>query len=196
MIISIEKKFIFVANLKTASTSIESALRPHGDIVVRRSELGKHLAFSEIQKRFSWLFEVLDEQVFFKFGVIRDPVDYTISLYRSHMDEKFRDSPGLYTGNMSFEEFLEQWVPKNRGQMQPQINKFKDQNGEYALNRLIFFEDLKKSFPQVMKEVGIPEIELPNLNVSPGSKVEVDDFSVSIIKNIFSEDYEAINMFC
>lgn len=84
--------------MKTASTSIEAALRPHGDIVVRRSELGKHLLFSDIQSRFSWVFKEIREDGFCKFCMVRFPMDYVLSLYRSHADKKFKENPDLYTG--------------------------------------------------------------------------------------------------
>lgn len=192
MIISIEKKFIFVANLKTASTSIEAALRPHGDIVVRRSELGKHLPYAEIQKRFRWVFSAISESEFFKFGVIRDPLDYALSLYKSHRDEKFKNNHRLYTGDMSFDDFLEKWVPNNKGQLQPQIDRFVDINGNLALDQLIIYSDLEKKFPEVMSKVGIPEIELPNMNVSPKSDVDVTDSARLHIATLMGRDYKAI----
>ncbi|MCL7745479.1 sulfotransferase family 2 domain-containing protein [Guyparkeria hydrothermalis] len=192
MIISIEKKFIFIANLKTASTSIESELRPHGDIVVRRSELGKHLPYAQIQKRFKWLFDVIDEGEFFKFGVIRDPVDYALSLYKSHRHEKFKDNPRLYTGDMSFDDFMEVWVPNNKGQLQPQIDRFIDIDGNLSVDQLIVYSDLDKRFPEVMKKLGIPEITLPRMNVSPDFEVEVTDYAKSRLKTLMERDYKAI----
>lgn len=192
MIISIEKKFIFIANLKTASTSIEAALRPHGDIVVRRSELGKHLPYSEIQKRFNWLFKVIDEKEFFKFGVIRDPLDYALSLYKSHRHDKFKDNLKLYTGNMSFDEFIDVWVPNNKGQLQPQIDRFIDSKGELSLDQVIIYKDLEKSFPDAMRKIGVPEIVLPRMNVSPDAEINVSDYAKSQIKYLMDRDYKAI----
>lgn len=193
MIISIEKKFIFVANLKTASTSIESALRPHGDIVVRQSELGKHLPLAEIQKRFKWIFDTIGLDEFFKFGVIRDPLDYALSLYKSHRHEKFKDNPKLYTGDMSFDDFLVVWVPNNKGQLQPQIDKFIDASGNLAMDQLVVYSELEKKFPEVMAKVGVPEIELPKMNVSPKADVDVTDSARLHLEALMERDYKAID---
>ncbi|AEY02703.1 hypothetical protein GU3_14750 [Oceanimonas sp. GK1] len=192
MIISIDKKFIFIANLKTASTSIEAALRPHGDIVVRRSELGKHLPYTEIQHRFRWVFNTIKEEEFFKFGVIRDPLDYAISLYRSHNDEKFKSNNKLYTGDINFDEFLETWVPNNPGQLQPQISKFIDNDGKLALDHLILYSKLENEFPVAMRKIGIPEIKLPRMNVSPSVDVEISEEAEMKVKDIMSKDYDEI----
>lgn len=196
MIISVEKKFIFVANLKTASTSIESSLRPHGDIVVRRSELGKHLPFSDIQSRFSWLFNAIPEENFFKFGVIRDPLGYMLSLYRSHRDDKFKGNEKLYTGGMSFDEFLEKWVPKNSGQVQPQAYKFIDKNGFLALDKVLLYENIEKSFSETMYSIGLHDIKLPKMNVSPETDVEVTEYAKQWVKSHFEKDYKVIQEQC
>lgn len=196
MIISVEKKFIFVANLKAASTSIESALRPHGDIVVRRSELGKHLSFSGIENRFKWLFDVIGKNDFFKFGVIRDPLDYSVSLFKSHRDKKFLEIPDLYAGDMNFDDFLETWVPKNRGQFQPQTIRFKDRSGSFALDYLVLYENLSTEFPRVMNKIGISDIKLPRMNVSPTDNVDISGDAKKYIEKFFSSDYEAIEIFC
>ncbi|NES71262.1 MAG: hypothetical protein F6K24_41665, partial [Okeania sp. SIO2D1] len=70
-------KFIFIANRKCASSSIEeSAIAKIADIRIKRSPLGKHLSMKEIYDRFNWIFEHQEFSLdkFFKWGIIRDPV--------------------------------------------------------------------------------------------------------------------------
>jgi hypothetical protein len=97
MLISLDYKFIFVANLKSASTSIENALRPFCEIALIESRFEKHAPLSEIERRFSWIGDIIPWSDLFKVGVIRDPIDFIISIYNSHADPKFSNDPPIYT---------------------------------------------------------------------------------------------------
>ena len=71
MLISLSKRFIFVANLKTASTAIEQALSPYSEISLNRAEWGKHSSLANIQAQFAWIFDIVKFEDFVIFGVIR-----------------------------------------------------------------------------------------------------------------------------
>ncbi len=47
MLLSLTKKFLFIANLKTASTSIERVLNGHCELRLTHSPFGKHQTFAE-----------------------------------------------------------------------------------------------------------------------------------------------------
>ena len=64
------------------------------------ARFGKHQRFSEVETRFAWMLDLFDPDKLFVFGVMRDPVDYMISLYNSHTDPKFKETPGLYTAEI------------------------------------------------------------------------------------------------
>jgi hypothetical protein len=49
----------------------------------------------------------------FVFGVIRDPVDYVVSLYNSQQKPAFIGHPN-YTGDISFEIFWDTWSNDRR----------------------------------------------------------------------------------
>jgi hypothetical protein len=193
MIISIHRRFIFVANLKTASTSIENILRPYGDINILWTELGKHIYLSDMQERFSWLFKQHDISEFFVFGVIRDPVEYMKSLYRSHNDKKFEPETDKFTGNMTFSEFLTSWVPKHKEQAQPQIHRFLRQDGSLGLQSVILFEELQSGFQGVLDNLKLKIDVLPKLNVSPPIKFEVNKEEIEQIRSIFKDDYSFLD---
>ena len=53
MLISTSKKFIFVANSKSASTSIEEYLSPYSDIIGQGGPKIKHMSISEIKIKYS-----------------------------------------------------------------------------------------------------------------------------------------------
>ena len=78
MLLSLSKKFLFIANLKTASTAIERVLAPHCELRLTSSPFGKHQSFVEFAERFRWLLSVTAIEDLFIFGVIRDPVDFVL----------------------------------------------------------------------------------------------------------------------
>jgi hypothetical protein len=86
MLISLSKEFIFLANLKSASTAIEAALSPYAQVVLTDTRFGKHQLFSEVETRFQWMLNIIDPQRLLVFGVLRDPAELLISLYNSHRD--------------------------------------------------------------------------------------------------------------
>lgn len=165
MLISLDYKFIFVANLKTASTSIETALRPYADIALVESRFEKHAPLSEIERRFFWVFDLVPRDQLLIFGVVRDPVDYVLSIYNSHADPKFADSPNLSTRGLGFNEFRARWAEENVDQLLPQYARFVGRDGSLGLNYAISYGSLPEEFRVVTDRLGI-RAELDRVNVS------------------------------
>ena len=84
MLIGVKKRFVFVANSKTASTSIEKALVPHAEIQRGGGSNRKHIFLRAGLREYGFLFErkKYAADTFFKFGVMRDPVEWIQSWYR------------------------------------------------------------------------------------------------------------------
>jgi hypothetical protein len=168
MLLSLNKKFLFIANLKTASTSIERVLAPHCELRLTQSNHGKHQTFVEVAERFRWLLSVANVEDIFVFGVIRDPVDFVISLFNSHKREQFKDNSKLYTGDMDFARFLSHWVPKNVDQLKNQYVRFISTEGRLITNLLISYDKLDEGLAIVAERLGVPELtKLPKANASP-----------------------------
>src|ERR1700744_2290110 len=105
MLLSFSHKFIFVANLKSASTAIESAIGGKAEIKLSATKFGKHDGLSAISNKFAWIKRYVPYEEFFVFGVIRDPAAYLLSLYTSHQKPAF-DGKQQSTKGLSFDEFL------------------------------------------------------------------------------------------
>jgi hypothetical protein len=165
MLISLDHRFVFVANLRSASTAIESALRPWSDIAITQTSFGKHDSFAEIERRFAWAFDCVPRRRFLVFGVMRDPLEQWASLWRLHRGAEFRDQPA-FTGAMGFEAFLTDWVRANPWQSAPQWQRFSDGNGAFALDYLIDYASLRVQFTEVLGLLGLPPIELARENIS------------------------------
>ena len=175
MLLSLNKKFLFIANLKTASTSIERVLSPHCELRLTQANHGKHQSFVEVAERFRWLLGCTNIEDLFIFGVIRDPVDFVLSLYNSHKREQFKDNARLYTGNLTFDEFIAQWVPKNSDQLKNQHARFVSSEGRLITNLLISYDKLHEGLEIVAKKIGIPDLlKLPKANASPDGLTRSD----------------------
>ena len=190
MIVSSEKKFIFVANLKTASTSIEHILGVYADIWLKDSEFGKHFRMSEIQTLLKAFPRVYQELPFFKFGVMREPADYLWSLYVAHKSSHMIGTE-LSTTNMSTKRFLSTWCEKFSHQVQPQRYMFVDAHGRIIVNFIAQYGSLHQDLLKVSEFIGVNFESLPKLNISPRIKKlnYFDDDDLAKIRDVYEEDY-------
>src|SRR6476469_3594766 len=89
-----KNKFIFVANTKCASTSIEhSKIAEISEIKLTYGlpRIGRHMSIDDISEKFNFLFEEYKLNEFFKFGVIRDPLDWVVSWFNFNSRPEARD---------------------------------------------------------------------------------------------------------
>ena len=199
MLISLSERFIFVANLKSGSTSIEKALRGYAEIALVESRFLKHAYFSDIQLRFRWVFDIIPRDQWFIFGVMRNPIDYMISLYNSHQDPKFKDSPELYTGEISFDDFLNDWTIQNADQVIQQYTRFLDKEGQVALNYIVSYNKIETGWNFVRERIGIRDVaDLPKENESYGrhSRSEITESQRKWIEARFPDDFLMLNQYC
>lgn len=194
MLISLSYKFVFVATLKTASSAIEEALSPISEIRLPVTGWGKHDSLSAIEKRFAWVFDIIPRDNFVVFGVLRDPVSFLVSLYNSHTRKEFASRPKLYTGSMSFTEFVNSWIWNNKDQAGPQSKRFIDASGQYGINYIARYNNLERDLGEISSRIGIPTPRLSRANVSPiglnSSQIERDN--VDFIRSHYNMDYAVI----
>src|ERR1700758_1505800 len=122
MIISHRKKFIFIHNYKVAGTSIHQALRKYnnpsflGSILLDKLRLlaKKHPAI--YAQDFEWhinakeLRDKLPANVFnsyFKFGFVRNPWDWQVSLYTYMLKAKDHRDHTFIKSLKNFDEYIE-----------------------------------------------------------------------------------------
>jgi hypothetical protein len=190
MLISLRKEFIFVANLKTASTAIEKQLRSVCEVAILQTRFGKHHGLDEIEKRFSWVFDYVRRDEMFVFGVIRDPVDFLVSLYNFHK-EAFLGQPS-YTGGISFEQFMSDWTRRNSWQCRPQSERFRNKEGVFDLDYLIDYAKLDEQLAQVCRILKVRQAVLTRENVSPPdfSRDQVPEEMAARIRSMYPADME------
>lgn len=196
MIISIAHRFLFLANIRNASLAIEEALRPLGDIVMSETAFGKHDGLASIQQKYSFIFDQLPLDRFLIFGVMRNPVDFVLSVYNNHARDAFDDQPQSTKG-MTFEEFWTEWRQAHRWMLVPQHERFLDKDGTMAVNFIVHFDKLETQLAQMFREAYGVELalDMQHLNVSP-KVLTADQLSAAQIEDIetcYAEDIRLLN---
>jgi hypothetical protein len=148
MLIGIERKFVFVANTKTASTSIETALAPVSEIAFKGSPQRKHVSLHAAIEAHPEIFAQPGQwpRFFFKFGVMRDPLDWIGSWFRYRKSNEV-DSP--LPPEMSFAEFWERqdWnFRRADGRPNLQRDKFCGPQGKVLADVIIPYDRLSPMF--------------------------------------------------
>jgi hypothetical protein len=176
MLISKRHKFLFVANTKAASTSIEAILAPHAEVFGPPGSKGKHLPLARIRKDFHFVFQEPGQSFdsFFRFGVMRDPFDWILSWFRYRKGNQV-EAP--LPRDMSFEDFwrASDWnIRDPNGIPYSQSRMFLDIDGQALADVIIPYHQLDDMLPSVLTALGI-KAEVPHLNVSV---IEKDKASV------------------
>ena len=153
MIISAEKKFIFVAVPKTGSSSIEKALAKYSDEELEKGKT-RHTMLKHIP-------DMLDKP-YYKFCFFRNPWDRMVSLYHYHLRQGDNFLSRSY-GEISFDE----WVKKAKlaGTLEKQT-EYIMHKGKIVPNVAVYkFEEIDDAWNHICKTLGV-EGELPHINKS------------------------------
>jgi hypothetical protein len=192
MLISLTHKFIFVANLKSASTAIESAIGDKAEVRLSATKFGKHDGLTAILNKFGWIKRYVPYEEFLVFGVVRDPVDFLLSLYNSHQKPAFDGKPSSTKG-MSFDDFLGPWCARS-WQARPQSKRFEDEQGRLRMGHLMDLASIADEFPEICKRLGLGEVELGRKNESPEVLTRNDLTAAQIerVQSAYQKDYALI----
>ncbi|MCH2214320.1 MAG: sulfotransferase family protein [Flavobacteriales bacterium] len=164
MIFSYSKNFLFIHNYKVAGTSIRDVLkkysyRPHEKFhyqVFRRLGIipsyhtfRSHGPILEVKNRMpSILFNRL-----FKFGFVRNPWDWQVSLYHFAQQTENHHQHELIS-QMNFEEYI-QWRVNEDLHLQKDF--FTDEKGEIIMDFIGKMESLEEDFSFVARTIGMDE---------------------------------------
>ncbi|PZX13499.1 hypothetical protein LX81_03284 [Palleronia aestuarii] len=193
MLLSFERRFLFVANTKTASTSIESVLRPHAEIVRAGSPALKHTplarALDEHQEDFARAGRSPADLL--KFGVMRDPVDWILSWYRYR---RGNDVESPLPADMDFPAFWARadWnIRRADGSRYLQRDLFCAPDGRLLADLVIPFDRIEPVFGAVRAGLGLPPAEaLPRENRSRlGATDPLPPALLEEMRAFYAEDY-------
>ena len=172
MIISENYVFIFVP--RTASTSIEAAILKNDP-----KAISIHPEVPPFQNH-TYLEAVENGKTVF--SVLRDPVDWILSIYNSHSDwgncRLNSYQPKLNsTSDLTKDDMLELWYFLSKWYIQPGCYQQTDWIGD---SNIILFEDIHRFF----------NFDLPVLNNSNRKISNLDNSALEIAKQIWKNDFE------
>ena len=210
MIISESKKFIFIKSRKTAGSSIQIELSKVAcdkhDIVTgsvwdfgtEKSDesygAGRnahwfqpthpHPPIKAIKK---WVTDAYWDD-YFKFTVVRNPFDLTVSRY--HWDRKFKEGKKV----TSVEDFRD-WVKTGNLRNYDRLWQYAGIGDRLEVDFVIRYENLKADFDKVCGLIGIERTELGNhksgyRNSEDNYREFYDEESKLIVQDFFSEDLQ------
>jgi hypothetical protein len=170
MLLSHYHQFIFIHNYKVAGTSVRTALAPYqyslrerlmrkvGIAGATKLSYQDHLKARDIQQ----LVPARQFEQYFKFGFVRNPWDWQVSLYRYTLKHKAHKQHELVSGMKDFEEYLH-WRVQHDAQLQKDF--FYDESGDKLVNFVGRFESLTTDFEYICQQIGI-NTQLPHQNKS------------------------------
>lgn len=137
MVISHKKKFLFIHNYKVAGSSIRSALDPYYSHArkdlnyIDRVRVKLGLIPNLFPENFKWHTKAMDVKAsipskifdsYFKFGFVRNPWDWQVSLYKYMLKEEGHDQHKIIASMKNFDEYIEWRV--NHGNIELQKDFF------------------------------------------------------------------------
>ena len=179
MLLSHQKKFLFIHIAKTGGTSVRSALQKYRWrdpyyapiwVASKLSGLANHEVGIKLPRHAKAIAakEMLPRDFYaslFKFAFVRNPWDLQVSSYH-HIR---RERPHLLKPNETFEEFLRrkfdparEWQYHIDTSITPQSDYLVDLKGNLIVDFIGKYETLQQDFTHCCQVIDIPTIELPH----------------------------------
>jgi hypothetical protein len=198
MQISTKFNVAFLCAPKCASTSIENVIRGKCDLDISKVGEMKHLNIGMYLK---YIKPLCDELVplnsIATICMIREPLDWIQSWYRFRSRDQISDpahaSHKNYTGNISFPEFVDEFVSSGSrapfADLPTQYDFLSLSSGEIAVDYIFPFEriDLIEDYLSMKFET---RIEIPTKNVSPLADTTLDAETSIKLQAHLSKDLE------
>lgn len=201
MIISHRYKFIFFHNYKVAGTSIKKALKKFSNLSFREDNWSNRVCVLTgiypfiYSRKFDHHITALElknkitPRIFsryFKFGFVRDPWDWQVSLYTYMLKEESNHQHRVIKKMKNFDEYIEWRVHKD---LHLQKDFFYDKD-ECIVDFIGRFESLNQDFYEILKKIKI-NTELPYVNISRESGSHLNYYTpktIDIVYDAFIED--------
>ena len=207
MLLAPRHGFVYLAMPKTGSTAIESAFRRHSQGILRGAPLLRHADYTSFQR---FLQPFLASAGFHRdsYEVVcafRDPIDWLASWWRYRLRERLADPSAQrhhkYAGGVSFERFARAYMeggdsfvaepfvaePFVAGVGRP-YEFVRSVPGEVGVDRIFRYDSLDLLVEFLSEKVG-REVKVNRKNVSPESKVALDETCKRELLEFFAAEY-------
>jgi len=205
MIFSVSHRFIFIRNWKTAGSSIREVLRHYQpfyrknrylEYLLRKSEilLPQKFRLVPIHADARRIRDRVGHEVFsqyFKFGFVRNPWDWQVSLYYFILKRKRHHLHRLVSRFKTFDDYIKWHVTEDKSK-RSQKDFFSDHDGSIIVDFIGKFENLDQDFKYIQEQIGIKKVPLPHINRTRHSDYQnhYSDFSAALIAEHYREDIE------
>jgi len=218
MLISYNHKFIFVHNPKAGGTSIKESLKEFGlecpllrfhklnaslekfklfrdltRLLGRKNHLGKNLQFLKHDNSLEIRKKLPDEiwNNFFKFGFVRNPWSWQVSLYNFILQNKNHFQHKLIKSIGGFEKYIE-WRVNEDKHLQKEF--FYDEYGNCLVDFIGKLENIESDFNKICKKIGIKaRLLYENKTEHKPYQEYYDDYTRNLIAEHFKDDIELFN---
>ena len=191
MLIFWKKRLAILANPKTGSTAIESALGSLAHVAIGRPAEMKHMSASHFDTHLAPFLEKAAGGRFTTVALMREPTDWLGSWYRYRLRDDI-PKPERSAAGLTFDEAAQDYVsPKPSAKMAvgSQAKFLGWSEGKTAVDRIFCYENMAK-FLEFMEDRLDCEIILPQLNVSPKSALTLQPETRRRLQEKLAPDYE------
>lgn len=160
MLISLKHHFIYVANRHTDEFETAAALAPYAEISRVGSALRRCQAWPDIKSEYQFVFSQPAHRhgAFFKFGVVREPVDWVRAFYRQRWQ---LGEPGSDAESQQLD--FARWWALNAQQLVAwnQAARLADWGGHCAMDLVIPYEHRRPILDAVRARLSLPPLSWP-----------------------------------
>lgn len=163
MLISRRHNFVYLANPKTGTTSIEVSFRQYADFGSVGPSLSKHINYRQFTRMFSYFAKNYEIVV-----CVRDPIESLYSWYRYRQRDSIKIEENR-TSNVTFLEFLNAWneeSPPPFAKVSSSVEFILDPDGNIPDISIFKYGEKPSVHDYLARKIGkdIPE---KTINVSP-----------------------------
>lgn len=197
MQLSTKYGFAFLCMPKCASTSVENAISDHCNLSTGGHPSIKHINIRKYKAYIEALhMELLPKKKVETFCLMREPIEWLGSWYRyrsrKELENEKHPNHKNYTGNITFSEFLEEYLKDEKLPYAKVENQFQFvclKDGSVGVDRIFKMEALDQVEAYLSDKIG-EKIIIPRLNVSPEVAVDVDVGLCERVRDKLRKDYE------
>lgn len=177
MLIFWKQRLVFLANTKAGSTSIGAALESLAQVSIQRPPELKHIDAASFGTFLRPWLEREAGAPFTTVALMREPTDWLGSWYRARQRDEVEGTPES-TAGMSFSDFVAASLspePPACARLRRQADFLSADQGRTPLVDHIFRYEAIATFVHFLEERLNCAITLPHLNVSPHTRLTLDD---------------------
>ncbi|MEM7791155.1 MAG: sulfotransferase family 2 domain-containing protein [Verrucomicrobiota bacterium] len=202
MQISTKHGFAFLCMPKCASNSVQEAIKDYSNITIKGHPNLKHINARDAETYFLKFHRIALPHIPIEtFCIIRDPLEWIESWYRYRTRDELKNpknpSHSNYTGNVSYNEFIEAYISQEPrppyAKIRRQFDFVRSDEGKIAVDHIFPIDDMTLLQKFLEAKIG-EEISFRRKNVSPKVSVSLDPTLEARLVDYLKRDIELYNM--